>query len=185
MVSALGGGLGERRPRTMSRNQRKRGTAARRSPKRNHARTATRPASSTVADLQERVSALTRELAEAREQQTATSEVLGIISKSPGELEPVFEAMLANAVRLCDAKFGTLNLYDGEAYRNVACTTSRQPFPSAQLFQYRRRVMRDLSWSRQSAAQHGSNEAGATRRRPLRRAPAYSRTPVGGGDVAT
>ena len=43
----------------------------------------------------------------------------------------------------------------------------------------------DPSWSRQSAAQHGSSEAGATGRRPLRREPAYSRTPVGGGDVAT
>jgi signal transduction histidine kinase len=69
----------------------------------------------------------TRELAEARghlsealERQTATSEVLGVISRSPGELEPVFEAMLANATRLCGAKFGTLNLYDGEAFRIVA-----------------------------------------------------------------
>src|SRR5215813_8161161 len=120
MVSALGGGLGERRPRTMSRNQRKRGTAARRSPKRNHAPTAARPASSTVADLQEQVSALTRELAEAREQQTATSEVLQTISRSPGELQPVFDAMLANAARLCEAKFGTLYLWDGDALRSVA-----------------------------------------------------------------
>jgi GAF domain-containing protein/DNA-binding response OmpR family regulator len=63
---------------------------------------------------------LFNETKEALEQQTATSEVLSIISSSLGKLEPVFQAVLANAVRLCDAKFGTLNLYDGEAYRNVA-----------------------------------------------------------------
>jgi GAF domain-containing protein len=63
---------------------------------------------------------LKKKLAEALEQQAATSEVLRIISSSPGELEPVFEAMLANATRLCEAKFGALFLSDGDGFRSVA-----------------------------------------------------------------
>ena len=59
----------------------------------------------------------THELSESLEQQTATSEVLKIISSSPGELEPVFEAMLENAVRICGAKFGNLWLREGDAFR--------------------------------------------------------------------
>src|SRR5262245_30116947 len=70
--------------------------------------------------LFDEVQARTRELSESLEQQTATSEVLGVISRSPGELKPVFETMLANATRLCDAKLGLLNLYDGDKFRTVA-----------------------------------------------------------------
>jgi hypothetical protein len=61
-----------------------------------------------------------RELKEALEQQAATAEVLGIISSTPGELTPVFEAMLAKGTRLCEAKFGHLYLYEGGALRIVA-----------------------------------------------------------------
>jgi GAF domain-containing protein len=61
-----------------------------------------------------------RELKEALERQTATSEVLRVISSSPGELAPVFEAMLGNAVRICDAKFGFMNRYDGDTWKIAA-----------------------------------------------------------------
>ena len=60
-----------------------------------------------------------RELSEALERQTATADVLQVISSSPGELEPVFQAMLANAIKLCDAKFGNINLSEGDALRVI------------------------------------------------------------------
>ena len=73
-----------------------------------------------VAGLQEQVAALTQELKEAREQQTATSEVLSTISSSAGELQPVFQTMLAKAIELCDASFGAMWLVDGDGYRTAA-----------------------------------------------------------------
>ena len=70
--------------------------------------------------LFEEVQARTGELSEALEYQTATSSVLQVVSSSPGELEPVFQAMLSNAVRICGAKFGAMYLCEDDAFRYVA-----------------------------------------------------------------
>jgi signal transduction histidine kinase len=70
---------------------------------------------------------LLSELRESLDQQTATADVLRIISSSPGELEPVFEAMLAKATHLCEAKFGALYLFEGGGFRVVAVHGSAPP----------------------------------------------------------
>src|SRR5262249_26995878 len=84
--------------------------------------------------LFDEVQARTRELSESLEQQTATSEVLRVISSSGSELEPVFRAMLANATRLCEASYGALWLCEGEGYRTAAL---HGPLPKAYLKQLR------------------------------------------------
>ncbi len=76
--------------------------------------------SSSAASQDAEVARLTRELNEALEQQTATSEVLQVISSSPGDLRPVFTNMLENAVRICDAKFGNVYRWDGDTLQLVA-----------------------------------------------------------------
>src|SRR5262249_1296894 len=72
------------------------------------------------AELQEQVAVLTRELKEAREQQSATSEVLEVISSSSGELAPVVKSLLASAKHLCGAEFGAIFLREGDAFRTMA-----------------------------------------------------------------
>jgi GAF domain-containing protein/CheY-like chemotaxis protein len=88
-------------------------------------------------DLQKENAALRRELAEALEQQTATAEVLNVISSSPGTLQAVFETILTNATRLCGAKFGTLNLYDGDVFRNAAVYNVPPAFAATQHVPFR------------------------------------------------
>jgi two-component system NtrC family sensor kinase len=94
------------------------------------------------AGLEQQLEKYKRDLAEARqhlaaalEQQAATSEVLQVISSSPGELKPAFSTMLENAVRLCEATFGNMYLRDGEVYRITAAHNT----PPA-LLEHRRRV---------------------------------------------
>jgi hypothetical protein len=88
-------------------------------------------AQESATDLERLLAQAERELSEAREQQAATSQVLRVISSSRGELQPVFQAMLENATRICEAKFGTLTLFEGELtsrIRDESNVPKRIPF---------------------------------------------------------
>jgi two-component system, NtrC family, sensor kinase len=97
----------------------------------------------------------TDDLTESLEQQTATSEVLRVISSSPGQLEQVFDAMLANAVRVCQARFGTLYLRDGDAFRAVATHNAPAAFVEAR----KRELGNETSPSCRSCCAGKANEA--------------------------
>jgi transcriptional regulator with GAF, ATPase, and Fis domain len=86
-------------------------------------------ASSSVEETE--VARLTRELKESIEQQSATSEVLRVISSYPGDPQPIFQAMLKNAVRLCDAEFGNIYHWDSEALHLVATQNAPPAFAEA------------------------------------------------------
>ena len=120
--------------------------------------------------LFDEVQARTHELTEALEQQTATSEVLQVISSSPGELEPVFQAMLENATRICDAKFGVMWLCEDDGFRAVALHG-----PTAHVEERRRdpliypepkTPLARIARSRSNCSYHGHQDGASLRRTP-------------------
>ena len=121
--------------------------------------------------LFEEVQTRTRDLSESLEQQTATSEVLKVISSSPGELKPVFDALLANAVRICDAKFGVLFLTEGDAFRYVALHGAPPAFAEARRREPVTRVKPGTTIGRVAATKKPAQTA------DIRVEPAYTNDP--------
>ena len=99
--------------------------------KRRNAPKAARRRSSSAANLREQLDLRTRELQESLDREAATSEVLRVISSSPGDLKPVFAAILENATQICQANFGTLYLCEGDAFRAVAMRNVPPAFAEA------------------------------------------------------
>jgi hypothetical protein len=85
-------------------------------------------AQDSATDLECRFTQAQRELNEVREQLAATSEILRVISNSPKDLEPVFQAMLENATRLCEANFGNMYVRDGGSFRIMAAHNTPAAF---------------------------------------------------------
>ena len=106
-------------------------------PKRRTGPRVTHRRGASTADLQEQLDHRTRELEEALEQQTATSEVLSIIRRSPADAQPVFDAIVQSAARLCGAIFSAVFLWDGDRLR-IAATKNLTPEATVQFHELER-----------------------------------------------
>jgi GAF domain-containing protein len=104
----------------------------------------------------------TTDLTEALEQQTATSDVLQVISSSPGDLEPVFSTMLENTVRICDADFGNIYRWDGEALHLVATRNTPPAFAEARRYSFSKRPGPKTVTGRMLATKEAVHVADAT-----------------------
>jgi GAF domain-containing protein len=102
-------------------------------PKRRNAPKSARGRAPSIADLQEQLERRTRERDEALSQQTAMADVLRVISSSPGDLKPVFDAILQNATRLCEASFGNLELSENGEFRIGATYNAPAAFAEQRL----------------------------------------------------
>src|SRR3974390_3666621 len=91
-------------------------------------------ASASTAHLQDQLDRRTREFEEALQYQTATSEVLSIIRRSPADAQPVFDAIVQSAVRLCGPIFGVVYLYDGDRVR-IPATNNLTPAATSQMLE--------------------------------------------------
>jgi GAF domain-containing protein len=150
--------------------------------KRHNAPKAAHSRRSSVDGKDKKIAQLTRERDEALEQQTATVDVLKVISSSPGELEPVFQAMLENATRICEANLGVMLLCEGDAFRTAAIHGA---LPAAFMERWRSGALvrrdPDLPGHRAAVTRQPVQIA------DLRTTPAYLRGepfPVSGADVA-
>ena len=117
----------------------------------------------------------TDDLSESLEQQTATSEVLQVISSSPGELEPVFQAMLANATRICEARFGAMFQCEHGKIRLQPCRTCPRRFAE---FHARARLV--CAAARQHPRSSRADKAGGAHRRSSARGPTQPAAKLGG-----